>query len=654
MLSNPNDFDTLAVSTVRGLSLDGPHAASSGHQGTAMALAPAAHVLYSRVMRYDASDPYWPDRDRLILSAGHASMLLYSMLYLTGHGLELDDLRQFRQWGSATPGHPEAGHTAGVEVTTGPLGQGLGNAVGMAMAEAHLRATFGPDICDHAVWAIAGDGCMSEGISHEAGSLAGHLRLGRLNVIYDDNKVTIDGPTSLAFSDDTAARFAAYGWHVIDAGAIGDDLDALEAAFVEARANEDQPSLVIVSTDIGAPSPKWTGRYEAHGKPFDAQEIAATKAMMGLPDEPFFVPDSVLDQYRELGCRYSDDRTEWSVRLDSLSPADRLRWDTQQSQQGYDEFEDALPSFPIDKSVATRVASQRCLAAIDPVVPGLMVGSADLKGSNGVDLEAATFAPGSYDGRQIHYGVREHAMGAAAVGMALHSGVVPVVATFLVFSDYMRPAVRLAALSNAKVIFVWSHDSIGVGEDGPTHQPVEQLMSLRAIPNLLVIRPADATETAGAWQTAIDHDGPSAIITTRQGVPTLAGTQAESVVDGAYAVVDCDDPDVVLLSSGSEVHLCVEAADRLAEDGFEVRVVSMPAWKLFDDDRDTEGLLPSEAPIVSVEAGVTAGWAKWSDVSLGIDRFGSSAPASELFEHYGLTVDAVVDAATEVIETLAE
>ncbi len=654
MPATENDFDTLAVNTVRGLSMDGPHAAKSGHQGTAMALAPVAHVLYSRVMRYDASDPYWPDRDRLILSAGHASILLYSMLYLTGHGLELDDLKQFRQWGSATPGHPEAGHTAGVEVTTGPLGQGLGNGVGMAMAEAHLRATFGPDICDHAIWAIAGDGCLSEGISHEAASLAGHLRLGRLNVVYDDNRITIDGPTSLALSDDTAARFRAYGWHVIEAGAPGDDYDAIEAALVEARANEDQPSLVIVQTAAGTPSPKWTGRHEAHGNPFDDAEIAATKAAMGMPDDAFHVPALVLDEYRDLGCRYSDDRTEWYQRLDELSPSDRLKWDTQQFQQGYDGFEDALPGFEVGASIATRAASQRCLAALDPVVPGFMVGSADLTGSNGVALDAATFGPGNYEGRQIFYGVREHGMGAAAVGMALHGGVIPVVATFLVFSDYMRPAVRLAALSKAKVIFVWSHDSIGVGEDGPTHQPIEHVMSLRTIPNLLVIRPADASETAGAWQAAVDHDGPTAIITTRQGVPTLAGSQAASVAEGAYAIVDCDEPDVVLLSAGSEVHLCVEAADRLVDDGFEVRVVSMPAWQLFESHDDPESLLPPDVPIVSVEAGVTAGWARWSDVSLGIDRFGASAPASELFKQYGLTVDAVVDAAAEVIETLAD
>ena len=639
--------------------MDGPRAANSGHQGTAMALAPLAHVLYSRVLEYDASDPTWPDRDRLILSAGHASILLYSMLYLTGHGLELDDLRQFRQWGSATPGHPEAGHTVGVDVTTGPLGQGLANSVGMAIAERNLRARFGADVCDHFTYVIVGDGCLSEGISHEAASLAGHLGLGRLIAVYDDNHITIDGVTELALSDNAAARFAAYGWHVLELGESSEDLVAIEQAFLDAKAVEDRPTLIVIRSHIGFPSPTHTDDHEAHGLAFDDADIAVTKTIMGLPsDQTFWVPAAVASYYRDSGARGRKARLAWAGRLDDLEPdgpGGRSAWDAAWAGTGLEGWQDLLPSFEVGAKIATRKASQTVLSALSAAVPGLIGGSADLTGNTGTKLagEAAN-GPAEPGGRQIYFGVREHAMGSALVGLAHHGGMLPFGGTFLVFADYMRPAVRLAAMSGAKCCFVWSHDSVGVGEDGPTHQPVEHVMSLRAIPGLRVIRPADATETAGAWKLAIESDGPTALILSRQDLPVLANSSVDGVAQGAYIVSDVEDPDAVLVGTGSELALCLESAAALGQLGIAVRVVSMPCWEAFEDQPLAlqESILPAEVPTVSVEAGVTLGWGEHADIAVGIDRFGASAPGDLVLSELGMNVGNVTAAVRELLESL--
>ena len=644
------------IDVIRALALDATNEAKSGHQGTAMALAPLAHVLFTRVLRYDAADPRWPDRDRFILSAGHASMLLYSMLYLTGQGLELKDLRQFRQWGSATPGHPEAGHTAGVEVTTGPLGQGFGNAVGMAVAEEHLRARYGSELCDHHTFVIAGDGDLSEGVSHEAASLAGHLGLGRLVVVYDDNRVTIDGPTDLALSDDAAARFAAYGWHVDELGPKGEDLDALETALLDAKSADDRPSLIIVRTEIGYPSPNFTGDPAAHGNPMDDTEIAATKERMGLPpNETFWVPDDVLAMYRTAGTRGAQVHQAWRQRLAGAGE-DGQRWHDDWSGRGLDGIASVLPSFDAGESIATRKASQQCVSALASAVPGLVGGSADLTGNTGTEVDDVAHTADSPAGRQLYFGVREHAMAAATVGAARHGGVVPFCGTFLVFADYMRPAIRLAAMSRARCVFVWTHDSVGVGEDGPTHQPVEQVMSLRAIPDLQVIRPADATEVAGAWALALASDGPSALILTRQGVPVLADTDAQQVASGAYVLQPVDRPDVTLVGTGSEVAVCVDAATRLGEQGIQARVVSMPCWEAFQAQpaEARAAVVDPATPTVSVEAGVTLGWDRWADVSIGIDTFGASAPGGRVLRELGISADHVVAAATNLLEEGSE
>ncbi|NNE95792.1 MAG: transketolase, partial [Acidimicrobiales bacterium] len=532
--------------------MDGPAAANSGHQGTAMALAPLAHVLWTRVMRYDPSRPDWPDRDRFVLSNGHTSILQYAMLHLTGYDLSLEDLRQFRQWGSRTPGHPEAGHTDGVEVTTGPLGQGFANAVGMAIAERYLRTRFGEDVMNHHTYVIMGDGCLSEGVSHEAASLAGHQKLGNLIAFYDDNHITIDGVTELALSDDAVGRFEAYGWQVIDIGDAGEDLDTIEAAINQAKADTERPSLVIIRTHIGYPSPTLTDHHSAHGLAFGAEEIAATKEIMGLPDESFFVPEEVKALYTAAGAAGAAMSAEWDQRV-AGSAMSRSEWDACWAGSGLQGWDSDLPTFDPGSSVATRKASQAVVDAIAPGVPGLIGGAADLTGNTGTALEGlgvqGSINPG---GRQIYFGVREHAMGAALVGMAHHGGVIPFGGTFEVFADYMRPALRLAALSGAKAIFVFTHDSVGVGEDGPTHQPVEQTMSLRAIPDLTVIRPGDATEAVGAWQAAMASEGPTALVFSRQGIPVSEGTSADAVSRGAYPVNDVESPDAIIIGTGSE------------------------------------------------------------------------------------------------------
>jgi len=651
----PAALEAPGISVIRGLAMDAPHQARSGHQATAMAMAPLAHVLWTRVMRYDADAPAWPDRDRFVLSAGHASILLYSMLHLTGHGLSLQDLRDFRQWGSLTPGHPEAGHTAGVEVTTGPLGQGIANAVGMALAERWLRHRFGSDVCDHRVFALCSDGDLSEGISHEAASLAGHQRLDRLICIYDDNRITIDGATDLSLSDNAAQRFEACGWHVVDLGEAAEDLDALEAGIRAATAAEDAPSMVIVRSHVAFPSPGQTDNHEAHGYSLFDEEIAATKAVMGLPaDKSFYVPDAVLSAYRAAGRQGAAERSAWQQRVEALGPL-RSEYEACLSGRGLHGWENKLPSWPAGESVATRKASSACLNAMADVVPGLVAGGADLTGNTGTGLAGADPLSAAHPaGRQIYFGIREHAMGAVLNGAAQHGGLLPVGGTFLVFSDYMRPAVRLAALSGAHSVFVWSHDSVGVGEDGPTHQPIEHVMSLRAIPGLRVFRPADANEVAQAWRLAVDSEGPSAIILTRQDVPVLEGTAAgDSVFRGAYTLVDCPDPDVVLVGTGSEVSVCVDAAGALSEQGTAARVVSMPCWELFaaQDPGYQAGVLLPGVPKLSVEAGVTLGWERWVDRPVGIDRFGASAPGSVVLDKLGMNPANVAAQAASLVKS---
>ena len=654
------DTDQLAVDVVRGLAMDAVQQASSGHTGTAMALAPLAHVLFHRVMRHDPADPDWPDRDRFVLSAGHASILLYSMLHLSGYDLSLDDLRSFRQWRSRTPGHPERHHTPGVEVTTGPLGQGFGNGVGMGIAERFLRARFGPDVCDHHTFVIASDGDLSEGVSHEAASLAGHLGLGRLVYVYDDNHITIDGPTELALGDDPAARFRAYGWDVDEIGEVANDCGALEAALRRAMAVEDKPSLVVLRSHIGWPSPTRTDTPAAHGEPFGDEEIAATKERLGLPvDRTFHVPQEVIELYgtvRERGRRLS---TGWRSRLDG-APVDRQVLDACLAGRGLDGWESKLPTWTPGEKVATRKASGAVIAAIQEVVPGLVGGGADLTGNTGTTLKGegvqSAEEPG---GRQIYFGVREHAMGAAMNGMAMHGGVLPVGGTFLVFSDYMRPSVRLASITGAHVVYSWTHDSVGLGEDGPTHQPIEHLASLRAIPGLRVLRPADANETATAWRVAVGVDGPVALVLSRQDLPVLEGTAGnDGVLRGAYTLVDGggDDPDLILVGTGSEVSTCVAAAALLEDEGIATRVVSMPSWELFaeqDDDYQDEVLVP-EAPTLAVEAAASLGWDRWADDVVALDRFGESAPGAEALANLGYRPDHVAARARALLADLME
>jgi transketolase len=653
----------LGINVIRGLAMDAPEQANSGHSGTAMALAPLAHVLWTRIMRYDPEEPLWPDRDRFVLSNGHASILLYSMLHLTGYDLSLDDIRQFRQWGSRTPGHPEYRHTDGVEVTTGPLGQGFGNAVGMAIAERFIRARFGRDVCDHRTFVFAGDGCFMEGISHEAASLAGHLGLGKLLAFYDDNHITIDGPTELAYSDNVPERFEAYGWNVRNLGEMANDVDGLEAAIREAMTQptdgpEAKPTLLVLRSHIGWPSPKLTDTATAHGSPFGADEIKVTKGLLGLPpDESFWIPDEVLDFYGQEVARGAANRAEWQARFEAWT-GDRQSWEAAQAGRGVPGWADGLPTFEAGTKLATRRAINQCLNATAAGLPGLLAGSADLTGNNGVALKGADLqAAATPGGTQLHYGIREHAMGATMNGMALHGGVLPVGGTFFIFSDYMRPAVRLAAISGAHVIYSWTHDSVGVGEDGPTHEPVEHLASLRAMPQMTVVRPADANETAQAWILAVEADGPIGLALTRQSVPVLDATAERApagVAKGGYVLVDESGPgpaQLVLIGTGSEVQHCVGAAKELEGSGVSVRVVSLPCWEWFERQGEeyVAGILPPGIPTLSVEAGATFGWSRYADASVGLDRFGASAPGEVNMEKFGFTVDHVVERARALL-----
>jgi len=662
-------LDLLCINTVRTLAMDAVQKANSGHPGTPMALAPLGYSLFTRHLKHDPADPQWPDRDRFVLSCGHASMLLYSCLYLSGYDLSLEDLKQFRQWGSRTPGHPEYTHTPGVETTTGPLGQGIGNAVGMAVAEAHLAATFnreGHGIVDHYTYFICSDGDLMEGVSHEAASFAGHFKLGKLIGFYDDNRITIDGSTDLTFTDDTAKRFEAYGWQVLHIADVN-DLEAIDRVIAEAKADPSRPTMVVTRTHIGYGSPNKQDTASAHGEPLGADEIVATKEALGWPkpNASFYVPDEALAHWREAKERGAAARAAWQRQMEAYTlaqPALAKELRRRIAGELTPGWEKVVPTFTKENgNVASRAASNTVLNALAPILPELIGGSADLTPSNGTSVKTwRNFAPGDFGARYMHFGIREHGMGAIMNGMVLHKGVLPFGGTFLIFSDYMRPPIRLAALMRQRVIYIYTHDSIGLGEDGPTHQPVEQLAALRAIPDIVVIRPADATETAEAWKAAIRHEGgPVCLVLTRQKLGFIdrkVYASAEGLAKGAYVLADSEggEPQVVLLSSGSEVALIITAREKLVAAGVRTRVVSMPSMELFSRQSAEyqASVLPKGVPRVSIEAAATMPWYRWigpDGVVLGIDRFGASAPYEKVYDELGLTVDKVVEAAKMVI-----
>ncbi|GBD32766.1 Transketolase [bacterium HR33] len=657
-------LDQLCINTVRVLAMDAVQQAESGHPGTPMALAPLAYVLWTRHLRHNPRNPRWPGRDRFVLSCGHASMLLYSVLYLCGYDLPLSEIRNFRQWGSKTPGHPELDLDRGVETTTGPLGQGFGNAVGMAIAREHLAARFnrpGYEIFDHRIYFIASDGDLMEGISHEAASLAGHLGLGSLIGFYDDNRITIDGPTALAFSDDTAKRFEAYGWQVQKVE-DANDLEALDRAILAAKRESSRPSLIIVRSHIAYGSPNKQDTAEAHGAPLGEEEVRLTKENLGWPwKEPFYVPEEVLSEWRKCSERGPLLEAEWRERLERYAkayPEEARELERRLEGKLPEGWEEAIPSFGPGESMATRAASGKVLRAVAPKIPELIGGSADLGGSTQTLVpNAPDLGPGRLGGRNMYFGVREHGMGAILNGMALHGGLIPYGGTFLIFSDYMRPPIRLAAMMGLKVIYVFTHDSIGLGEDGPTHQPIEQLSNLRAIPNLLVIRPADGPETAEAWRVALRHrGGPVALVLTRQKVPALDRetlAPASGLERGAYILAESSPPppQVVLLASGSEVSIALDARTMLQEDGVPTRVVSFPSHEKFaeqPEDYRREVLLDSGAVRVAVEAAHPMSWYRWigeNGAVVGIERFGASAPYQRLYREFGITPERVAEAA---------
>jgi transketolase len=677
------DLDALAINTIRFLAADAVQAANSGHPGLPMGAAAMAYVLWTRHLSHDPAEPTWPDRDRFVLSAGHGSMLLYALLHLTGYDLSLDDLRQFRQWGSRTPGHPESHLTPGVEATTGPLGQGLADAVGMAIAEAHLAARFnrpGHTVVDHTTWVLASDGDLMEGITSEACSLAGHLKLAKLRVLYDDNRISLAGSTDLTFTEDVGARFRAYGWHVLEVE-NGNDVAAIDAALIAARGTTDRPSLVRVRTCIGEGAPTKANTFEAHGSPLGPDELRGAKAALGWPAEPaFWIPPEALAVFRAAQGRGRDRRRSWETALERYAAAfpepgaELRRRLARKLPEGWDA---ALPSFPADpKGIATRKAGETVLQSLAERLPEIIGGSADLNPSTLTWLKGAgDFEPPDvpheksqgrvgaawgYEGRNIHFGVREHAMGAAVNGMALHGGVISYGSTFLVFSDYMRPALRLSAVMELGTIWVFTHDGIGVGEDGPTHQPIEHYAALRSIPGMRFIRPCDANETVEAWRVAIaDRHRPTCLAFTRQNVPTLDRTRfaaATALARGGYVLnPDVTKPDLLLIATGSEVQYIVAAAERLTARGTAVRLVSMPCWELFDEQAPEyrDAVLPPEVTArVAVETGTSLGWHRWVGQRgriVGIDRFGASAPGPEVAKRLGFTVDHVVTSALEVL-----
>jgi transketolase len=670
MTATATSVDQLCINTIRALSMDTVQKAKSGHPGMPLGAAPMAYTLWTRFLKHNPTDPHWPDRDRFVLSAGHASALLYSLLTLTGYDLQLDELKEFRQFGSRTPGHPEYRHTPGAEVTTGPLGQGFANAVGFAIAERVLAARFnrpGHEVVDHYTYCMCSDGDLMEGISSEAASLAGTLGLGKLVYLYDSNNVSLDGPIDLSFTEDVGARFRAYGWHVqsID----GMNVDAVTEALEAARGVTDRPSLIVAHTVIGFGSPHKAGTSAAHGSPLGDEEVKLSKEALGWPsDKTFYVPDEALQEFRKALPAGQAHQQQWELRMASYAadhPADAALFRTLVAGELPAGWTDQLPGFSsVDGQVSTRIASGRVLNAIAPKLPTLIGGSADLSTSNETTLKGyQSFGIEGWSGRNINFGVREHAMGAILNGMNVHGGVTAYGGTFLTFSDYMRGSIRLAALMQAHSLFVYTHDSIGLGEDGPTHQPVEHLAALRAMPGLRVIRPADANESAAAWKLAIESAGPSVLVFSRQNLPVLddvarvhAGT-----AQGGYVLIDSPGvPDVILIGTGSEVSIVVEAGKALVQSGVQARVVSMPSWEVFDAQpaayRDSV-LPPAIRARVAVEAGVSMGWERYvgeSGAFVGIEHFGASAPATVLYKEFGITAEAVVAHATRVLEQLRE
>jgi transketolase len=664
-------LDELCVNTIRMLSVDSVENANSGHPGMPMGAATMAYVLWDRFLRHNPANPDWPDRDRFVLSAGHGSMLLYSLLHLAGYDLSLEDLRNFRQWDSKTPGHPESNVTAGVETTTGPLGQGFANGVGMAIAERYLGARFNrPDceIVNHYIYGIVSDGDLMEGVSHEAASLAGHLKLGNIIYLYDDNHISIDGSTDLSFTEDRIERFEAYGWHVQKVE-DGNDVEAIETAIRAAQEEDVRPSLVSVRTHIGYGSPHKQDTSSAHGEPLGAEEIKLTKENLDWPVEPaFFVPDEVQRHFRQGLERGKALEKEWTDRFEAYEkshPELALQWKQWMKGELPDGWDKELPSFPTDaKGTATRGVSGTVLNVVAPILPNLIGGSADLAPSNKTFIKGEeVFQGGQFRGRNFHFGVREHGMGSLMNGMALHGGLIPYGGTFLVFADYMRPPIRLAAMMGLKVIYVLTHDSIGLGEDGPTHQPIEHLAALRAIPDLTVLRPCDANETVEAWRFVLEQkDGPVVLALTRQSVPVLdreVFASADGLRRGAYVLSPADedkDPDVILMGTGSEVHLAIEAARTLEEKGVSARVVSMPSWELFDRQPEAyqSRVLPAAVKArVAVEAGIIQGWHRYLGEKgefVGLDHFGASAPYKTLYEKFGITTDRIVEKALKLLD----
>jgi transketolase len=663
-----NNLDQLSINTIRTLAMDGVQKANSGHPGMPMGMAPAAYLVWTKFMRHNPKNPNWPNRDRFVLSAGHGSMLLYSLLYLTGYeDYPLDQLKQFRQWGSLTPGHPETELSDAIETTTGPLGQGFANGVGMAIGADYLAAYFNradAEVFDYHIYAIVSDGDLMEGVASEAASLAGHLKLGRLIYLYDDNEISIDGNTNLAFTEDRAKRFEAYGWHV-QTVSDANDLAALEAAIQAAQADP-RPSIICVKSVIGYGSPHKAGTSKAHGEPLGVEEIKLTKENLGWPSqEPFFVPEDALANFRQCVERGAQQEAEWKAKLEAYAAAQpelAAAWEQWSSGQLPAGWEAAMPEFPAGKPMATREASGKVINAFAPVLPMLIGGSADLRPSNNTWIDGSeSFQPESRNGRNFHFGVREHAMGSVMNGIALSKPLIPFGGTFMIFYDYMRPPVRLAAMMGLRTIYVYTHDSIGLGEDGPTHQPIEQLAGLRSVPNLTLIRPADANETAVAWRVAIENGhGPTALALTRQKLPVYDRTKyasAEGVAKGGYTLSDSPTGavDVILIGTGSEVAVIVEAQDALAAEGIGARVVSMPSWELFDIQTQAyreQVLPPGVTTRLAVEAGVSMGWERYvgaQGVVIGLDRFGASAPVQVLMEKFGFTAGNVVEKVKQML-----
>jgi len=660
-----SDIERLSIDTIRTLSMDAVQKANSGHPGLPMAMAPAAYLLFTRIMEHNPTDPTWPDRDRFILSAGHGSMLLYSALHLSGYALSMDEIKSFRQWGSLTPGHPERDRvhvTPGVEITTGPLGQGFANGVGMAMAERFLRSHFGAEVQDHRVFAVVSDGDLMEGIASEAASLAGKLALGRLVYLYDDNDISLDGPTELSFdTEDVGKRFDAYRWHVQTVDDVN-DLNALEVAIDNAMREEERPSLIRVKTIIGWPAPNKQGTSKAHGSPLGEDEVRATKEILGWdPDAHFVVPDGVYEHFDQRA-RGAALQTEWEQRFKTWRDGHAElaeQWDAAWAAKPLPGVAEALRNIDWGKDkLATRSAGQMAMTAFSDLVPTMVGGAADLSESTKTEFPGGHGRPytANKPDRNVFFGVREHGMGGAVNGMAGHGGIVrPYGSTFLQFSDYMRGSVRLSALMGLEDAWVYTHDSVGLGEDGPTHQPVEHLAALRAIPHLVVIRPGDANETAAAWRAVLeDIDGPAVLILSRQDLPVLPDASFEGVARGAYVLRDVDDPEVAVVGTGSELSVAIGAVELLADEGVKARVVSMPSWELFEaqDDAYRDAVLPPGLPSVAVEAGVSQGWERWVDRTVSIDRFGASAPGAEVLEKLGITAENTARAARELLGAL--